>query len=382
MKLFMPTNFTYELADSLKEYSHDITFYGQSARDVLGGGRPSLFLPDPSREEIIKYIAYVKKLGYQFSYLVNSSCTGGIEMTKEGNEKLRELFNWIGESGADEITVAIPYLAKMCMDIAPNLKVNAGLYARITDVTTAIRWSDLGVNKLTLFLNLNRDFDKIKKIKEVTGKKIELIATLSCINGCIASPFCSSLIAHASMNKGEGSVVHTVFNCYREKLKNPTEIIKSCWIRPEDLHIYEEYGVDVIKITERYDDTKTLVMKAKAYLNKSFEGNFFDLLSLHPRKPLSIHKEKIKRYIDKKGILNQKKINDYFDSLAFLSLDNRELDGFIDFFLEKKCDLENCATCSYCEKFAKKIKKSGDKSTIKSLDKFIKDIKDGSFFEK
>jgi len=382
MRIFMPTKFTMELAEELAEYSGRITFYGQSARDFLGGGRPSLFLPDPSRDELKEYISRVKSMGYRFSYLVNTSCTGGVETTKEGNRKLRELFEWVGESGADEVTLAIPFLAEMCKKIVPNIKINCGLYARITDVTTAVKWKELGAEKLTLFLNLNRDFKLLKRIKEVTGCEIELVATLSCIFGCIHSPFCSSLISHSSMKREGGSVVYTVHNCYGEKLKDRVELIKSRWIRPEDLPYYREVGVDVIKITERYDDTETLVKKARAYLEESYDGNFFELLSLHPKKPVKFGNDGIKRYLFKRGLLEQKRVNDYLKFTADIFLDNRVLDGFIDFFREGRCDPSDCERCGYCHGYASKIRIENGEEVINERAKFMNDMVDGNFFKK
>jgi collagenase-like PrtC family protease len=71
---------------------------------------------------------------------------------------------------------------------------------------------------------------------------------------------------------------------------DPVELLKSPWIRPEDIPHYEAIGYDRFKITERFKRTPLLLENVRAYENRRYDGNLLDLFTL-PRKgpsPLSI----------------------------------------------------------------------------------------------
>jgi len=68
--------------------------------------------------------------------------------------------------------------------------------------------------------------------------------------------------------------------CQRLKLFRPAELIKSRWIRPEDVSDYEVMGIDCLKIIERFRGTESLIKIVNAYEQKSFKGNLVELLSL------------------------------------------------------------------------------------------------------
>ena len=36
-------------------------------------------------------------------------------------------------------------------------------------------------------------------------------------------------------------------------------------------------------------------------------------------------------------------------------IDNRSLDGFIDFFLKENCELKSCQECGYCQRVAERV---------------------------
>ena len=69
MRLFVPTNWDKGLLERLSDMPVD-TLYGQLARDITGGGRPSFLLPKVSKEDIKEYIQEVHSHGMKFNYLV------------------------------------------------------------------------------------------------------------------------------------------------------------------------------------------------------------------------------------------------------------------------------------------------------------------------
>lgn len=372
MRIKVPTPFTDDLLDALAPDAARITLYGQRPGEPLGGGRAALFLPDPGAEAFAAHLARAKKLGFRFAYLFNAPCTGGVEATAEGGRAFRGRVAELADLGVDEITVAAPILAEIIKKVAPGVTVNAGLFARVTTVAAARRWVEAGAGKITLFLDLNRDFAGIRRMRAAVPVPLELVATLTCLQGCAASPHCANLLAHAAREGGAPALAHTVTGCTLEKLEHPAELIRSGWIRPEDLPHYAAAGIAEVKITERTDPAERLVLKARAYLAGRFDGNLFDLLTFALRRPAPLAAGAAKRRLDKGGMLAQARLLRGLSAPPEPFLDNRALDGFLAPFLDGRCD-GRCAGCGHCDAHAARIAIGSGAAAIAAL----REIRDG-----
>lgn len=81
------------------------------------------------------------------------------------------------------------------------------------------------------------------------------------MNKCPLVTLHANYNAHASQKNhlnDNFSFDYYLFSCAEKLLSNPVEILKSAFIRPEDLHYYEEAGVDNIKLVERIMTTEAL----------------------------------------------------------------------------------------------------------------------------
>ena len=84
--------------------------------------------------------------------------------------------------------------------------------------------------------------------------------------------------AHASDDNGTLFIDYCLLRCSRLRLTDPSQFIKSAWIRPEDLGVYEEMGYTTFKLLERGIPSSELLRRVKAYSERRFEGNLADLL--------------------------------------------------------------------------------------------------------
>jgi hypothetical protein len=66
--------------------------------------------------------------------------------------------------------------------------------------------------------------------------------------------------------------------CSHTFLSEPTEFLRSPFIRPEDVSAYREIGINVIKLSDRTEATEFLARTARAYAEGKYEGNLFDLI--------------------------------------------------------------------------------------------------------
>lgn len=131
-----------------------------------------------------------------------------------------------------------------------------------------------------------------------------------------------------------------MIKCTLHELEEPSEIIKSPWIRPEDISEYFNLGINFIKISSRRMPADWILRCANAYISGHYDGNLFDLIG----RPI----HRFTAY------------DPLFDSIEGLPpieivIDNNTLDGFIDFFKKGKirCS-EGCENCNYCQDIAEK----------------------------
>jgi collagenase-like PrtC family protease len=148
----------------------------------------------------------------------------------------------------------------------------------------------------------------------------------------------------------------------------PLEIMRSCWIRPEDLRFYEEIGIERFKLTERGMNTSDLSRIVAAYTNRNYPGNFADLLpSMSKYEYLTNPKiGHLAKYFFKPfrvrlgkafplfmGMYRLREKNECFRSFG-VYVDNTKLDGFIQQFLEGSCGDRLCEECGWCREWGER----------------------------
>jgi len=360
MKFSVPTNWDPDLLPKLKKDGIE-EIYGKLAYDYIGGGRPSFLVPHVSKKKAVVHIAEAHKNNLKFNYLLNTTCMGNSEWTISGQRKICGLLDWLMEAGVDSVTVAIPYLLELIKKRYPEFKVNISTQAGIDAVERARYWNDLGADKLTLsVVDVNRNFKLLENIRQNVKCELQLIANLHCLYKCPFYKYHSVLSAHSSQSghRLNGFMIdYCTLKCGYMRLLNPVEFIRSLWIRPEDIHYYEEIGIDSIKLVDRGMVTEAILLIINAYLNRSYDGNLLDLLP-HPTKNFLFNKSslfhKIKYFL-RPFLVNifRFRSGENLFSGSPIYIDNRKLDGFLDHFINGNCDFISCSKCTYCEKMAK-----------------------------
>jgi collagenase-like PrtC family protease len=118
------------------------------------------------------------------------------------------------------------------------------------------------------------------------------------------------------------------------RFQDPAEVIRSPWIRPEDLEFYEELGIDRFKLSGRTNTTGWITDTARAYVARKSPANFARLLTM----PQAL------------GPLAGAPVKGA--PKAEWTIDNRQLDGFLDGFRSRDCSRLSCEACGYCARVA------------------------------
>jgi collagenase-like PrtC family protease len=356
MRYSVATNWDLGLLEKLDGTSVE-GLYGQMWGDPIGGGRMALFIPKVGKKEVASFIAEVRKRGLGFNYLINSTCLDNLEFTKKGYRNIRDHLEWISSTGVDMVTVTLPFLLQMVKRDFPNLKVCVSSFARVQNVHLAHFWEDSGADKIILPESIGRDFQALRSIREAVDCVLELIANHCCLFQCPLDLHHRNMVSHGSQEKhpcGGFAPDYCKLACQRLKLFHPAELIKSRWIRPEDVPDYEVLGIDCLKLVERFRETESLIQIVKAYERKSYKGNLVELLSL-PQQGVFLSPNL--EILQRTDLIEPEKMGEVMEVLKEpfpekVNIDNSKLNGFLDHFKKVNCLHTDCDHCGYCEQVA------------------------------
>ncbi len=361
MKLSVGTNWDPKLIPALACYDEVEDVYAKLSVDLIGGGRPAYIIPKVDRKQAADHIKACHDYGIGFSYLLNASCLNGREFDSAWRCEFETLLDDLVEMGITRVTIAIPYLIEIVKSRHPNLNVTVSSFAQVNSVERAQRFVRFGADEIVLdFLAIQRDFKLLASMARNVDARFIALANHTCLYQCPSRSYHANLSSHSSQNgacercgNGDGPILdYCVLECLHTKLNDPTEMLRSQWIRPEDLWHYEEIGIEKFKLVDRARSTEWILRVVDAYTKrKTPSNNLLDILNAVGSGGLP--------FVDfsefHKVEASSEKLNRTVGTLAikqFLHLDNRELDGFLDRVKKIDCRLMDCETCGICEETA------------------------------
>lgn len=354
------TNFDPEIIKIIRENDkeHKVkTLYGKIKYDGLPGGRSTYIVPDFTLDQFQDYLKECKANNLSFNYLINPLCMDNIESDPEKGPALHKFIHDLYDMGIREFTINSPTLIKYIKKSFSDASVTLGLYAYPTNISHIEYWKDWGVDEITLDHSFNRNFPLLKHVLKCykdSSVALRVIANNLCMKDC---PFKLAHGCSASHTKsGPIAMDYYLINCAYRKLLNPKSFLTSEWIRPEDIHIYEELAEETgfrklsVKLVDRTRSTAFLERVIKAYLNKSYNGNLLDILNWPEHKNMAF-REKMnangkneKSHIKFEEIIKPDVLRDYSKTMEFpdIYIDNKKLDGFLDHFIAAGSRCTDC----------------------------------------
>lgn len=368
------TNFDETLPAQLQPYGARELF-GKLPHDIVGGGRASYMLSPVSKQQLEAHIRDARQHGLTFDYLINSACLGNQEFSTAFHRQLHYLLDWVSEIGVEWVTVSLPILLEIVKTRYPRLKVKVGVYAQVDSPVKARFWENLGADCITLMpLMVNRDFPRLRAIREAVKCDLQLLANATCLKECPLSYYHNLCLSHASQTTGERFMIdYCLLSCSLAKLRDPAQYLMSPWIRPEDLHHYEALGYSVFKILERDAPTAALVERTQAYHARRYDGNLINIIQPYGySKARSASQPRRGFFWDFRALFRPLKANSScllrwrefarVNGMCYqgefgapVMIDNRALDGFLDGVMARECGSRDCAQCRYCHNVARDV---------------------------
>jgi len=278
-----------------------------------------------SMDMFLVAVERIHKEGLRVNLVINTTCEGSEWYTPAAHNKTLDYLELVHKKyGVESVTIANPIYISEVRKRLPDIEICASVLADIDCLERAIVFTKLGANVITPDVSINRNLELLKEIKRVTGTKLKLMVNEGCLHKCPFRKFHFNYISHLSKKSGRELVF--VPYCDRVIKEDPSQILKSGWIRPEDTGKYGEI-TSFFKIVGRALPTSKVIRAIKAYLEESWDGDLMDIVS---------------------SSLGRYAIN------HATYLDNKTL-GEYKFFENVTSCSRNCSQCSYCNELAKKL---------------------------
>jgi collagenase-like PrtC family protease len=307
--------------------------YLSGPQEYSGAGR---IVPELDFSEFAGVVNKIHKEGIRVNLLLNSICEGSDwyspGVLKSTMDYLKQVHE---ELGIEAITIANPLYIREVRRRFPSLEICASVLGDIDCVEKAIIFRKAGADAITPDVDINRNLALLKKIKEITNAEIKLMVNEGCLFRCAFRKFHFNYISHKSkkpdMPKGVKSEDNVFsLNCIQLSKNDPSQLLKSGWIRPEDAQRYGQI-TRYFKLVGRTSSKSMLIRALIAYMTESWEGDLLELMA---------------------GNL-------YSVGMSHLMhVDNKSLDDVGFFNKVTSCEKE-CSECAYCSELIGRLIKRG-----------------------
>ena len=273
---------TSELVSLFRNHISEVYF----AWPGMASGRPPLADEDYTGEELaeilIRELQAISKNGCSLDLLFNANCYGDDAISRAFEREIRDTIETLADNGVkpQTITTTSPFVAAVVKRDFPEIETRASVNMRIGTIQAMQYAADL-FDSFYIQRDYQRDIEYVKTVSRwcrENGKKLCLLANSGCLRFCPGQSFHDNLIAHcAEIETKENMPDFNPHTCWRlyQKPENRAEILKSTWIRPEDICRYEGL-VDVVKLATRQHSHPATVIGA--YAAGKWDGDLLELL--------------------------------------------------------------------------------------------------------
>ena len=249
-------------------------------------GRPKLGYDEENDSDILaialhRDLTRIRKHGKKLDLLLNANCYGAEAMGRNLESHIIEIVETLAETGLkpDVVTAASPFVARTVKRTFPEIEVRASVNMRLATLQ-AMQYLAPWFDSYYICRDVQRNLATVERFSRwchENGKKLCMLANSGCLRNCPWQTYHDNLIAHSEAAEriapAAGFNPHLCWTMYKDPAKFP-EVLKSTWIRPEDLYRYEGL-VDTVKLATRQHANPDMVISA--YERGSYGGNLLDL---------------------------------------------------------------------------------------------------------
>ncbi len=290
IKLCVPGRFEMELLDHLEPLQEETgrihEVYGSIPRSILGSARPTRRLIEhagnPTFDDVKRFTDRAHAAGIQVNYTLNALVLDHTEYTRRGHDQILHYVSEVADAGVDIVTITVPYLIELVRKEFPELPVSVSVINEVDSTHSLRMFEEFDIERVFLAEECNRDFELLELLTKAATAELGLLLNNGCLRSCPLRIYHFAMASQASQNgRPEDSYVdYPLLKCSAKRVRNPVEILRSPWIRPEDLTFYQKkFGIELFKIVGRQLPLQSILTMVSSYARMKHEGNFLDLLS-------------------------------------------------------------------------------------------------------
>jgi collagenase-like PrtC family protease len=307
-------------------------------KDYMGNKITEIYLSGPQEysasgrvmdklgmDNFLKTVKKIHSAGIRVNLVINPTCEGdewySPGILKKTLDYLKMLHR---EYDVEVVTIANPIYISEVRRYLPEIEICASVLGDVDSIQRAVIYANLGANIITPDVSINRNLKLLQEIKKETRTKLRIMVNEGCLYKCPFRKFHFNHVSHQSKKSG----IELVFLPYCNQVirEDPSQILKSGWIRPEDTRKYTEI-TNFFKVVGRDLPNSKVIRAIKAYMEESWDGDLMDIVA-----------SSLGSFALKYGIY----------------LDNKKL-GEVGFFEKIISCGQNCYQCHYCKEVAKEL---------------------------
>jgi collagenase-like PrtC family protease len=272
--------------DVIRDYRNDIAEVYFPWGDMPSGRSPLAsrrgYTNWGAQNQLIADLCELRSMGIKLDLLFNANCYGGQAISKHLESQIASVIDYLTETvgGIDIITTTSLAIARTVKKYYPDIKVRASVNMRIGTVKGMEYIADT-FDEYYVQREFNRNLTIVKELKnwaDANGKGLYMLASSGCLNFCSGQTFHDNMVAHekeiAETENIEDWIPHICWN-YLKNRDNWPAVLQNSWVRPEDLHHYDDI-FSVVKLATRMHSRPRLVLQS--YTTRRHYGNLLDLL--------------------------------------------------------------------------------------------------------
>ena len=223
----------------------------------------------------------IKSLGIKLDLLFNGNCYGEYSLSEKLANNVISVIDYLDSigCGVDIVTTTSLTVAHVIRTKYPGIEIRASVNMRIGTVQGMEYVKDL-FDSFHVQRDYNRDLNRLRELRDwadKNGKKLIMLANSGCFRFCSGQTFHDNLVAHeAEICEVQNIKNFMPYVCWRnlKSRDNWHMLLENTWVRPEDLHNYEEL-FDTVKLATRMHEHPGMVIGA--YARGYHVGNTLDL---------------------------------------------------------------------------------------------------------
>jgi len=299
MKLIIDGEYNKDLVKIIKEQnlpiSHVIVHVPQNP---IGNG--SIFLPKitPTPEEFEEITGVLHDNNIVPIAGIDSTCQGNFEAHMEQYKAISALLERLKELRYKNILVSSPNNIGFIKEHFPIAKIYLSYSQYVTSLNRGKILYEIGADNIILHPDIVRYFNVLKNfirlqqnLKESRAIESILPLNIGCNWGCIHWYQHHNLQSHRTLDSPVLSNQETISDiddefdypmlyCWRERLEKPENILKSGWISPTNIEMYENLGFETFVLYTNGFSTGKILEIIRNYENKQLTLNFNEILNL------------------------------------------------------------------------------------------------------